>query len=67
MRVVRYILVGGIAASVDILLFLGAVKGLGFNWFFSGLTSFVFATAINYSLSIRYVFTSGIKHKKKQK
>lgn len=65
MRLVRYFFVGGLAAAVDIGIFTVAVKGFGFNWFLVALCSFMFATAVNYLLSIRYVFESGARFKKK--
>jgi len=61
MRVVRYFFVGGIAAAIDIGIFGVAVKILKFDWFVVALCSFVIATAVNYMLSIRYVFESGIR------
>jgi putative flippase GtrA len=64
MRIVRYFFVGGVAAAVDIGIFTVAVKGFGFDWFFVALVSFLLATAVNYLLSIRYVFKSGVRFKK---
>ena len=55
---------GGLAATVDIGFFTVAVKGFGFNWFLVALCSFTLATVVNYLLSIRYVFESGIRFKK---
>jgi len=65
MRIVRYFFVGGVAATVDIGIFAVAVKGFGLGWFFVALFSFVLATAVNYLLSVRYVFESGVRFKKK--
>jgi putative flippase GtrA len=64
MKIVRYFFVGGAAAAVDIGIFTVAVKGLQFDWFFVALFSFVLATAVNYVLSTRYVFESGVRFKK---
>lgn len=64
MKIVRYLFVGAAAATVDIGVFTFAVKGLQFDWFFVALFSFALATAVNYALSIRYVFESGIRFKK---
>jgi len=64
MKIARYFLVGGVAAAVDICIFTVAVKGFGFNWFLVALCGFMFATAVNYLLSIRYVFESGARFKK---
>ena len=57
--------VGGLAAVVDFVLFAIAVKVLGIHWFPSALASFVVATAVNYVLSIRHVFTSGVRFRKR--
>ncbi len=64
MKVIRYFCVGGTAAAVDIGFFAVSVKVFQFNWFFVALLSFVLATVLNYLLSIRYVFESGIRFKK---
>jgi putative flippase GtrA len=61
MRVARYFLVGGVAAGVDFVLFLVMVKGLAVGWMPAGIVSFCFATLVNYSLSVRYVFSSGVR------
>ena len=59
--IARYIGVGAVAAAVDISLF-GLFAGyLGFNYLLVGLATFVLATALNYSMSIRYVFVSGVR------
>jgi len=64
MKIFRYFFVGGVAAAVDIGIFAVAVKGFEVDWFFVALLSFVLATAVNYMLSIRYVFESGVRFKK---
>ena len=61
MRVFRYFFVGGAAAAVDIGLFGLLVKGVGLPWFPVAIVSFVLATVVNYRLSIRYVFDSGVR------
>jgi len=53
-----------VAGVVDIDIFTVAVKWLGFDWFYVALLSFALATAVNYVLSIRYVFKSGVRFKK---
>jgi len=63
MKLVRYVFVGGAAAAVDIGFFTIAVKTLHYDWFFVAILSFVLATAINYLLSVRYVFESGVRFK----
>ena len=64
MKIFRYFFVGGVAAAVDIGIFAVAVKGFGLDWFFVALLSFMVATTINYKLSIRYVFESGVRFHK---
>lgn len=61
MRIVRYFLVGGTAAAVDLLLFGLLTLVLGVHWFFAAAISFVPATAVNYLLSIRFVFGSQVR------
>ena len=65
MRIVRYFAVGGMAAIVDIGFFFLFTGILDFGWFQSAVGSFVLATAVNYFLSIKYVFKSGIRFQKR--
>lgn len=65
MRVVRYMIVGGVAATVDFVVFAFAIKIIGAHWFPSALVSFVLATAVNYLLSIRHVFESGVRFRRR--
>ncbi len=64
MKIVRYFAVGGTAASVDISCFFLFTSILNIGWFQSALASFILATLVNYFLSIRYVFKSGIRFQK---
>lgn len=64
MKVLRYFVVGGIAASVDIGCFFLLTQILHAEWFWSAVASFVLATTINYLLSIRYVFRSGARFRR---
>jgi len=66
MRIVRYFFVGAISSAVDISIFAVAVKVYALNWFSVALCSFILATAVNYCLSIRYVFQSGVRFKKSE-
>jgi putative flippase GtrA len=66
MKIVRYFFVGGVAFVVDISIFTVFAKIVGFNYLIVGFFSFLIATAVNYSLSIRHVFESGAKHSKKK-
>ncbi len=52
----QYFVVGGISALVDWALFALFLYVFEFRYLLSGTISFVFATAVNYVLSIRYVF-----------
>jgi len=64
MRLFKYFLVGGVAALVDISLFTLCAGYFGMPWLPVSIATFILATAINYLLSIRFVFRSGIKHTK---
>lgn len=61
MKIVTYFLVGATAAAVDIGVFGVLVKVFDLPWFPVALFSFVLATAVNYVLSIRYVFESQVR------
>ena len=58
-QLARYFVVGGVAACVDIGLFLLFAKGLGLPYLRVSAASFVIATLVNYLLSVRFVFRSG--------
>jgi putative flippase GtrA len=59
--IVRYFFVGGIAALVDWTLFGVFAQWLRLPWFPVALSSFVVATLVNYLLSVRHVFRSGVR------
>jgi len=61
MIVARYFAVGAVAASVDFLVFAGLTSGFSVHWFTSSLLSFVLATAVNYRLSVAFVFQQGAR------
>ena len=61
----RYFLVGGAAACVDIGLFTLFAKVLGLPYLRVSVASFVLATLVNYWLSIRYVFVSGKRFRRR--
>ncbi len=65
MRILKYFFVGGFAAAVDISLFSLFSIVLGLPWIPVSISTFVLATLINYFLSIKFVFQSGIRHKQK--
>ena len=60
-KLVRYFFVGGAAAAVDLLFFVVFHNGLGFHYLAVGIAGFVFATLVNYVLSVRWVFQSGAR------
>lgn len=64
---VKYLIIGGISAIIDLMLFLFLVESLNLNWFYSGVLAFSFATSINYFLSIRFAFKSGVRFKNKSR
>jgi putative flippase GtrA len=64
-RIARYFLVGGAAACVDIGLFMLFAQYLGFPYLRVSAASFVAATFVNYFLSVRFVFVSGVKFAKR--
>ncbi|HEV7476792.1 MAG TPA: GtrA family protein [Burkholderiales bacterium] len=65
-RAARYFVVGGISAVFDISLFFVFAKLLGYHYLAVSTVTFVFAVALNYTLSVRYVFTSGVRFSRRQ-
>ena len=61
MKIIRYALVGGTAAMVDFTIFAVFAKWLGLDYLWVGAAGFLIATALNYFLSIRFVFESGTR------
>ena len=66
MRILRYLLVGGIAATVDIGFFFLFAKLAGLNYLAVAPVGFALATWVNYKLSIRHVFRSGARFNRRQ-
>jgi len=64
MKIVKYFLVGGVAAVVDIGLFSFLTKYAQFHWFPVSIVSFSIATLLNYYLSIAHIFQSGSRFQK---
>ena len=60
-KLARYFGVGATAAAVDISLFTLFAGHFGYNYLIVGTITFVLATAVNYMLSVRFVFESGIR------
>ena len=61
MRILRYFVVGGVAATVDIGFFFLFAKLARFNYLIVAPLGFVLATWVNYELSVRHVFRSGVR------
>ncbi len=61
MKIFRYAGVGATAATVDFLIFAVFAKLLNFNYLAVGAVGFIIATTINYFLSVRFVFESGVR------
>lgn len=67
MKIARYFVVGGASAAVDFALFGILLLLLGNpSWFAAAAISFVAATAVNYLLSIRMVFSAGVRFAARQ-
>jgi putative flippase GtrA len=64
-RIARYFVVGGVAACVDIGLFMLFAKGMGLPYLRVSAATFVAATLVNYWLSIRFVFVSGQRFRRR--
>ena len=60
-RVAKYFGVGAVAAAVDLSLFTLFAGWLGYNYLVVACFTFVLATAVNYALSVRFVFESGVR------
>src|SRR5689334_14227462 len=61
----RYLLVGGTATCVDVGLFMLFAQYLGYPYLRVAACTFVVATLINYFLSVRIVFVSGLRFAKR--
>jgi len=66
MRILRYFVVGGVAASVDIGFFFLLAKLAGFNYLVVAPLGFILATWVNYELSVRLVFQSGARFSRRR-
>jgi putative flippase GtrA len=66
MNFIKYFIVGGAAALVDLGGFLWLTSSLRIQWFAAACTSFTLATLVNYILSITFVFRSGVRFRRHQ-
>ncbi len=64
MKLLKYLIVGGVAAIIDIGLFSFLTWVTNLHWFPVSMASFCIATLVNYYLSISHVFQSGSRFKK---
>ncbi len=64
-RIGRYFVVGGLAACVDIGLFMLFAQHYGLPYLRVAAATFVAATLVNYLLSVRFVFVSGVKYRRR--
>ena len=65
MRLVKYFLVGGASAAADICIFACGVYLLRLPYLFCGVVGFFVATLLNYVLSVRFVFSSGVRFRRR--
>lgn len=63
--IARYFVVGGVATCVDIGLFLLFAQHFGLPYLKVAAGTFVIATLVNYFLSVRFVFVSGIRYRRR--
>lgn len=61
MKIFRYAGVGATAAAVDFTIFAVFAKFLEMNYLLVGAGGFIIATTVNYFLSIRFVFETGVR------
>lgn len=61
-KLYQYIVVGGISALVDIVLFLALKSMLPVHYLIIATFTFIFATLVNYVLCTRYVFRDQYRH-----
>ena len=55
----KYLVVGGVSALIELLIFAFFLYGIDQHYLVSGSLSFLLATAANYFLSVRFVFGTG--------
>lgn len=60
-RIAKYLFAGSIAAAVDFSIFAALLSLLYWPWYVAATISFITGTLVNYFISIRHVFTSGVR------
>lgn len=64
MKIARYFVVGGVCSLLDIGTFAFLVNGMGWHYLIAAPIGFIAATLLNYYLSVRHVFESGVRFAK---
>ena len=64
MKIFKYFIAAGVGALTDLLFFYIFATILNFNYLLVGAIGFILTTYINYFISIKIVFTSGIRFNK---
>lgn len=64
LQVVRYFIVGGICALIDLGVFVGLLAATQWHYLIASTIGFILATLVNYKLSIRFVFEQGARYGK---
>jgi len=64
-NIVRYFVVGGVCALVDLGILMLFAQVLGYPYLRVSAASFLIATLLNYFLSVRFVFVSGLRFHKR--
>ena len=65
-RLKSYLFVGGVSATLDTLIFFIFAKLAGFDYLVVASFGFLIATLVNYLLSVRLVFESGVRFTRTQ-
>ncbi len=65
-KILRYLLVGGVGATVDLAIFSVATYYFSLPWLLSSVISSLVSTLVGYYLSICFVFQSEVRYKKYQ-
>lgn len=65
LQVVRYFVVGGISALIDLTVFMSLLATTQWHYLLASAVGFILATLVNYELSIRFVFEQGARYGKR--
>jgi len=64
LKIFKYFIAAGVGALTDLLFFYIFATILNFNYLMMGAVGFILTTYINYFISIKIVFTSGVRFNK---